>query len=436
MEIHSNGATPLENKKIVFLHEKLTKRRSDRYIVNIALAFQKIGYDVDIYTTFFDPYDCIEDIPFLDKLRIVKVASWVPRSIFGMFRQKLLALKAIIMAIRLIFLPRRERPQMVITDVSMVALYLLNMFTPYRLCFVETFLSMKVADACYEHSRIIPSLMEIKWIKMAHEVVVETIGFAEILKKSYPGLNHSPKILYHSMDIGLWDEPGINIQRIIPDLLENTIVFLTIGKFRRSSNFKLSLESFERLLELIGDKSVTRRFQLVIAGNCKSLEEKFYYNELTSEARDKSCASQITFLKQLPIIHEKTLILESAIMIHPAKNDVYSDFILKAMSLGKPIVATNRGIASKLLTHRVSGVIMEPEAKTFAIAMKKLMLSPHLQIFLGDMAKDTFQNCYSFDVLCEKVRNIMTKYDIEVEEESQITTTAKALYAVSENKNK
>lgn len=313
------------------------------------------------------------------------------------------------MALRLVFFPPEPKPEIIVVDVSLLAMCLLNWLTTYRLFYVETFMEIKATDACYEHSKIDPTLLEAKWIKLADEIIVETIGFAEILKKSYPALNKSPVVLYPSIDIGLWKEPGIRIQRIVPDLMENTILFLSLGKFRRSSNFKLSLDAFELLLGLIDDKTITKRFQLIIGGNCKTLEERFYYNEIMAAAKERMCANQVTFLKQLPIVHEKTLIMESAIMLHPAKNDVHSDFLLKSMSLGKPIVATNKGIASKILVHRLSGVIIDPDPRRFAVAMKKLMMSPHLQVFLGDMAKDTFEKLYSFDSFCDTVKQLVKR---------------------------
>ncbi|XP_023027732.1 alpha-1,3/1,6-mannosyltransferase ALG2 [Leptinotarsa decemlineata] len=400
---------PTQEPHVVILHEKLIKRKSDRYILNIGLAFRKLGYKVTIVTSQYDKNDCIADIRFSDSIPVLYSGWWIPRSILGLFKSNMSAFKAAWMAFRLICFPPEPKPQLVVLDVSLCAIYFLKWFTKYKVFYVESFLELKNTDACYEHSKICPTLLEAKWIKLADEILVETIGFAEILKKSYPSLNRKPNVLYPSIDIGLWEESGIKIQRIVPDLMDNTVLFLTIGKFRRSSNFKLALDAFELLLEVIADKTVTKRFQLVIAGNCKTLEEKFHYNEMMAAAKQRLCASQVTFLKQLPIIHEKTLIMESTVMIHPAKNDVHSDFLLKAMSLGKPIVASNKGIASKLLVHRLSGVIIDPEPRMFAVAMKKLIISPHLQVFLGDMARDTFEKSYSFESFCSRINNLVHK---------------------------
>ncbi|XP_072389761.1 alpha-1,3/1,6-mannosyltransferase ALG2-like [Diabrotica undecimpunctata] len=390
---------------VVILHERLSRRKSDRYILNIALAYYKIGYKVSILTSEFERNEAITDIRFAGKVALEYCAWWIPKTLLGLL--SLSVFRSIWMALKLIVFPPDPKPEVIILDISLIALYILKSFSNYKVFVVETFEDLKNTDACYEHTKLIPTLVEAKWIKLADEIIVETLGFAEILVKSHPSIIKKPRILYPSIDLGLWNEPGIKIQRIIPDLLGDTILFLSVGKFKRASNFKLALDAFEFLLELIDDSAITKRFQLVVAGNCKTLDERFHYSELMASAKQRVCAAQITFLRQLPIIHEKTLIMESAIMIHPAKNDVYSDFVLKAMSLGKPIVATNKGIASKLLVHRLSGVIVEPEPKVIALAMKKLMLNPHLQVFLGDMAKEAFDKSHSFDAFCGQINEIM-----------------------------
>ncbi|CAG9855589.1 unnamed protein product [Phyllotreta striolata] len=392
-----------ENKPVVvILHEKIGRRKSDRYILNIALAYQKLGYEINILTTQFEAQDVLNELPFSDA-KVEYCAWWIPKSLLGCFKDWFSSLKAICMAAKLIFNPPVPKPELVVLDVNLWALYLLKSFTDYKVFYVENFTELKNTDACYEHSKVNPSLLTAKWIKLADEVIVETVGFSDILRKSYPSFNKKPIVLYPSIDIGLWNEPGISIQRIIPDLMTDNILFLSIGKFRRSTNFRLVLDAFELFLELVEDKAMIKRFQLVLAGKCKSLDEKFYYNELMAVAKQRVSASQVTFLRQLPTVHEKTLIAESAVAIHPAKNDVFSDFVLKAMSAGKPIVACNKGIASKMLVHRVSGVVVDPEPKVFAVAMKKLIATPHLQVFLGDMAKEAFDQCYSFGSFCERI---------------------------------
>lgn len=48
---------------VVILHEKLIKRKTDRYIINLGLAFSKIGYTVTLFTSQYDKNESIADIP-------------------------------------------------------------------------------------------------------------------------------------------------------------------------------------------------------------------------------------------------------------------------------------------------------------------------------------------------------------------------------------
>ncbi|KAH1003578.1 alpha-1,3/1,6-mannosyltransferase ALG2 isoform X1 [Dendroctonus ponderosae] len=405
--------SPPDISQIIFLHEKLAKRKCDRFLLNLALAYHQMGHKVVLYTSQYNRSETIDDFKFLDKIKIRYSGWWIPNSLFGIFRGKMSILKSICLALRMVFSRQKNASNLIILDTSIIALYILNLFTHNRLLYVESFEQLRnQADFC-EHSTYSPSLLEAKFIKLADEIVVESDGFAEVFKRSFPAVAKEPVIIYPAIDIGLWNEDGIKIQRIIPDLMDNTVVFLSIGKYKRSTNFKLALNAFEILLQLIADIETTKCFQLVIAGNCKTLEEKLYYQEMVSTTKERKCASQVSFLNKLPIIHEKTLIMGAAVAIHPSKSDLQADFILKAMSLGKPIVATTKGIAPQLLQNKVSGITTEPDPNAMAQVLRKLMMSPHLQSFIGDVAKEVFQKNYSFKSFCSKLSEITFKHGIE-----------------------
>ncbi|XP_076263443.1 uncharacterized protein LOC143198217 [Rhynchophorus ferrugineus] len=405
--------TETAREHVVILHEKLAKRKSDRYILNLALAYHHLGYKVTVITTQYNKGESLEDLEYSEKIDVKFSAWWIPRTIFGMLRGCMSNLKAAWMAFRISFNPPKRKPALVVLDINLIALGILHLFTSYKLFYVALLEPLREDPELCEHSLYYPSLLEAKWIKLADTIIAESDGFAEIFKQSFPALVQEPVVLYPSVDIGLWNKPAIRIQRIIPDLLENTTVFLTVGKFKRSANFKLALDAFEILLQLIDDRDATKRFQLVIAGNCKTLDEKLYYNQLVAATKDRMCASQVTILKQLPTVHEKTLIMESAVMIHPSRSDVHGDFILKSMSLGKPIVAVGKSIASKLLQNKISGIITESDPNAIAQVLRKLMSSSHLLPFMGQIANESFQKNFSFNNFCERLRILSGKYSTE-----------------------
>lgn len=336
---------------------------------------------------------------------------WIPQTFLGSCQRTMSCIKAIWLALRTIFMPSSQKPVLIILDTHSVALYCLKSLSSYNVIYIENFYNLKKLDVmCYEPSFDIPSLSLAKFVKCADEIIVENFEIGEIFKKIYPPAIKEPIIFCPSVDLGLFLEPCINIHRIIPDLMNNPIIFLTIGKYCASSNLKLAVDSFEMLIDIFDDRNFTNRFQLVIGAFIKTSEEKCYYNEMITSTIEKRCASQITFLKYMPIIYEKTLMTESTIVIHPGKNDENCKSLLRAMYLGKPIVAANRGIALKFLTHRLSGIIIEGNPRLFAIGIKKLMMRADLQLFLGEMAKETFQKYYSFDIQCDRMRKIIRKY--------------------------
>lgn len=51
-----------EESQVIIFHEKLGRRKIDRYIINIALAYQKLGHKVRILTSQYERHDCITDI--------------------------------------------------------------------------------------------------------------------------------------------------------------------------------------------------------------------------------------------------------------------------------------------------------------------------------------------------------------------------------------
>ena len=49
------------NKQIAILHPDLGIGGAEQLIINVALSLQKRGFDVTIYTPFFDPNRCLQD---------------------------------------------------------------------------------------------------------------------------------------------------------------------------------------------------------------------------------------------------------------------------------------------------------------------------------------------------------------------------------------
>lgn len=70
--------------KITILHPDLGIGGAERLVVDAALAYKSLGYDVNIVTTHHDPDRCFTETKD-GTLPVTVVGDWLPRNIFGKF---------------------------------------------------------------------------------------------------------------------------------------------------------------------------------------------------------------------------------------------------------------------------------------------------------------------------------------------------------------
>lgn len=104
-------------------------------------------------------------------------------------------------------------------------------------------------------------------INIVFTFFVSPYALKMLLFRSHPNFSKPLKILPPCVDTGLWAEDSLDIKRIVPDLQDNSIVFVAFGTYRRRTNFRLLLDSIEHLLSFV-DEEVRHRIHLVIAGHC------------------------------------------------------------------------------------------------------------------------------------------------------------------------
>lgn len=311
------------------------------------------------------------------------------------------------MSFRIMLFPGISQPKFIFTDIHPFALLMLSKFTNCKLFYVEHFSNLKNADFFSERMSITTTLMNAKCLRHADAVITQSTCLDEVFQGSYPRVKSTLKQINPLVDCGLWLQEPIDIHRIIPDLLNDSNLFVVFGSYMKRSNFRLALDAFEQLLLLL-DNDIKGKVHLAVAGICSenSLEQKFYYNELTETTKEKYFASQITFLRQLPTIHKRTLIERSIGVLYPAKHDPFPETIIAAMCLKRPIITTNTGFAKEVLTHRISGILIDSDPNLFAAAMYKILMNPAIERFISDMAYDIYRSRFSSIGISKKLNNL------------------------------
>lgn len=314
------------------------------------------------------------------------------------------------MALRVCFFPPKPKPEIIILDTNTIALFIFSKLSRYKTILLTHFSAIKELDFFTNYLKVTPDLFTVTTLPHANEILVETECLGEIFKRSFPNIEKELRYITPCVDTGLWKEDCIDIHRVIPDLPMNANLFIVFGPYKKRSNFRLALEALDNLI-CISEEPLKDKFHLVIGGSCSetNTDELVYYDELIDIAKEKQFGSRVTFLRQLPIVYQKTLLKKSAALLIPAKHDPFPNTIISALMMGKPIIATNSGFAKKSLTHRINGILLDPDPQKFAAAMHKIVVNPMVQMFISEMASDLFRKEYSFDCVSRKINALVMK---------------------------
>ncbi|KAK4872396.1 hypothetical protein RN001_014425 [Aquatica leii] len=393
------------NYHVVLLHQKFQKKPEDNYIIDVALALKEF-HQVTIYTTRFDEKETFESaLPLRDCVK--QAGSWIPNSLCGLFKKLFAVYKSMWLSLQLLIKPPEPRPTIVILDTSTIVLYFLHCFTNYKLFYIHHFPHLRCVDSYYNNMVVIPDLITIKTIGYADEIILQTKPLQEVFERSFPKVKNV-NVLTPSYGTGSWNDKTIDVRRIVPDLPITHKLFVAFGDFKKRSNFMLILDALE---EVIGfaTKSIKEEIHVIFAGNYTS-DCFTYYDQLIQKSKSKPFASHVSFLKQLPTVHKKTLIEASTAVIHMVNYDLYPGPIIAAMSLAKPIIAVRNGFAETVLTHRISAIFVDPEPRKLAAVMYKIVNVATLQSFLGNMAEGLYINEYSYKIFCDKINGLCVKH--------------------------
>ncbi|XP_022918656.1 alpha-1,3/1,6-mannosyltransferase ALG2-like [Onthophagus taurus] len=388
---------------VVFMHNKLRRRKDDRYIVDLANGLKDHGHKVTILTTEVDRNNCFPELlPNKGDIDVKFSASYIPRNWY--------CLKAIIMAIRLCIFPPKPTPKVIVCDTNAIALFILSKLSSYKTILLAHFSAIQSLDLFSNYLKVTPDLLTVMSITHANEIVVQSECLGDIFRRSFPNYNRDLTFISPCVDTGSWKDDCIDIHRVIPDLPSNVHIFVVFGQYKKRSNFKLIMDTLE-VFWIIADDNLKEKIHVVIGGNCneKRPEELIYYDELLDAIKDKKYGSQISILKQLSIQQKKTLLKKCTAVLIPTKHDPFPDTILQALHMGKTIIATNSGYAKYAITHRISGILVDADPQKFAAAMIKLCTNPMVHTFICEMAADVFRSRFSYHCMARKINSVVEK---------------------------
>ena len=174
--------------------------------------------------------------------------------------------------------------------------------------------------------------------------------------------------------------------------IPNSILIGTIANFYPTKGLSYLIEAAAKL-------KTKHNFQIVIIGD--GIERTYLESLITKYNLEEN----IILAGQIP---EAAKYLKAFdIFVLPSIKEGLPYAILEAMAAGLPIVATNVGGISEMITDNESGLLVPPKnPEALAEALKKLIDAPELRARLGQNAAATAAAKFSLKEMLKKTRQI------------------------------
>ncbi|XP_063602050.1 alpha-1,3/1,6-mannosyltransferase ALG2-like [Penaeus indicus] len=236
-------------------------------------------------------------------------------------------------------------------------------------------------------------------------ILVNSHFTAGVFKETFKSLKVTPQVVYPSLDFEKFKPfeslslEDVGLDRILPQLPSEPILFLSLNRFERKKNLPLALEALKVLLEAhLGDSGqdqkdqkgdilpslsdllpldpdVSSRILLVVAGGYdhRVQENVQHLEELESHASRLGISDRVVFLRSPPEPQKAVLLRVARGLLYTPEAEHFGIVPLEAMALGTPVLAAAGGGPRETVVHGITGFLLPPgEAGGFARAMGAL----------------------------------------------------------------
>ncbi|EMD34318.1 glycosyltransferase family 4 protein [Gelatoporia subvermispora B] len=266
-----------EKLRIAFIHPDLGIGGAERLVVDAAVGLQKLGHEVDIYTSHHDPKHCFDETRD-GTLRVHHVAPPIPRSYKGKFHILFSHARQLHLTTHLLR-PSAPKYDVYLVDQLSTCVPFLRAMAKTRIVFYCHFPDKLLADGAYVEGRIQRKGGLLKkiyrfpmdWLeeittKQADTILANSKFTARIFKAHFSSITYEPEVVYPGINLAAYEVDGVDMQA--PDVQEvssDRLTLLSLNRFEKKKNAALAIEAFALLRKKTGSAKL-RDVRLVIAG--------------------------------------------------------------------------------------------------------------------------------------------------------------------------
>ena len=149
-------------------------------------------------------------------------------------------------------------------------------------------------------------------------------------------------------------------------------------------------------------------FVVLIGGYDDRLtENKEHHLELCKLAEQYNLNSKVTFVRSFSDAQKLSLLNQCSCLIYTPSHEHFGIVPIEAMYMKRPVIAVNSGGPLETVQNGVTGFLCNPDAESFALAMKEFLKNPSLSSTMGEAGKENVIKKFSFDVFAQHLHSIV-----------------------------
>eukprot|EP00053_Salpingoeca_punica_P010430 m.93758 g.93758 ORF g.93758 m.93758 type:complete len:404 (-) comp15384_c0_seq1:124-1335(-) len=386
--------------RVSFLHPDLGIGGAERLVVDAALALQKRGCAVKMYTSHHDPSHCFPETKD-GSVNVTVYGDWLPRHIFGRMFALCAYIRMCYLALAVLLLHGRDVDVYFCDQIS-ACIPLLRIFSSARILFYCHFPDqLLTARATFWKSLYRKPL---DWFEQyttgcAHHVMVNSQFTGGVFQKTFRSLTIRPNVVYPSLNFEAFDKTDIP-KADVP----GQIVFLSLNRYERKKNLLLAIQALAALREKLTAKQYAQVHLVMAGGYDERVSENVeHLEELKEAVRKADLQSKVTFLCSISEMTKLSLLQQCSALLYTPSNEHFGITPLEAMYMQRPVIAVNSGGPLETVADALTGYLCEPEPDAFAEKMATFVRTPALSGTMGARGRTRVVERFSFDAFADSL---------------------------------